>query len=103
VAGSSGQRSQFVTQNYLKRLGLDNIKTFATRGVIIDAVKVLQAAGKLKADPACKNPCLDAGTLITEADLPAGLKMHNVTLREADAASSTPAGAICSGSSRRGT
>ena len=76
---------KYVTQNYLKRLGLENIKTFATRGVIIDAVKVFQAAGKLKANPACKNPCLDAGTLITEADLQAGLKMYNVTLREGDA------------------
>jgi len=77
--------AKYVTQNNLKRLGLENIKTFATRGVIIDAVKVFQAAGKLKANPACKNPCLDAGTLITEADLQAGLKMYNVTLREADA------------------
>ena len=76
---------KYVTQNNLKRLGLENIKTFATRGVIIDAVKVLQAAGKLKANPACKRPCLDAGTLITEADLQAGLKMYNVTLREGDA------------------
>jgi kynurenine formamidase len=76
---------KYVTQNNLKRLGLENIKTFATRGVIIDAVKVFQAAGKLKTNPACKNPCLDAGTLITEADLQAGLKMYNVTLREADA------------------
>ena len=76
---------KYVTQNNLKRLGLENIKTFATRGVIIDAVKVFQAAGKLKTNPACKNPCLDAGTLITEADLQAGLKMYNVTLREGDA------------------
>ena len=76
---------KYVTQNYLKRLGLENIKTFATRGVIIDAVKVFQAAGKLKANSACKTPCLDAGSLITEADLQAGLKMYNVTLREADA------------------
>src|ERR1700724_3076786 len=76
---------KYVTQNNLKRLGLENIKTFATRGVIIDAVKVFQAAGKLKANPACKTPCLDAGTLITEADLQAGLKMYNVTLREGDA------------------
>src|SRR6202011_2227032 len=76
---------KFVTQNYLKRLGIENIKTFATRGVIIDAVKVFQAAGKLKSNPACKNPCLDAGTLITEADLQAGLKMYNATLREGDA------------------
>src|SRR5713226_9158142 len=76
---------KYVTQNYLKRLGLEHIKTFATRGVIIDAVRVFQAAGKLKANSACKNPCLDAGTLITEADLQAGLKMYNVTLREGDA------------------
>ena len=76
---------KYVTQNYLKRLGLENIKTFATRGVVIDAVKVFQAAGKLKANAACKNPCLDAGTLITEADLQAGLKLYNVTLREGDA------------------
>ena len=76
---------KYVTQNYLKRLGLENIKTFATRGVIIDMVKVFQAAGKLKANPACKNPCLDAGTVISEADLQAGLKMYNVTLREGDA------------------
>ena len=76
---------KYVTQNYLKRLGLENIKTFATRGVIIDAVKVFQAGNKLKSNPACKNPCLDAGTLITEADLQAGLKLYNVTLREGDA------------------
>jgi kynurenine formamidase len=75
---------KYVTQNYLKKFGIENIKTFATRGVIIDAVKVFQAAGKLKANAACKTPCLDAGTLITEADLQAGLKMYNVTLREAD-------------------
>ena len=76
---------KYVTQNYLKRLGIENIKTFATRGVIIDVVKVFQDAGKLKANPACKNPCLDVGTVITEADLQAGLKMYNVTLREGDA------------------
>jgi hypothetical protein len=33
---------KYVTQNNLKRLGLEHIKTFATRGVIIDAVKVFQ-------------------------------------------------------------
>ena len=31
---------KYVTQNYLKKLGLEHIKTFATRGVIIDLVKV---------------------------------------------------------------
>lgn len=76
---------KYVTQNYLKRFGLENIKTFATRGVIIDAVKVFQAAGKLKANTACKRPCLDGGTIITDKDLQAGLKMYNVTLREGDA------------------
>jgi kynurenine formamidase len=76
---------KFVTQNYLKKLGLENLKTFATRGVIIDMVKVFQEAGKLKTNPACKTPCLDGGTVITEADIQAGLKMYNVSLREGDA------------------
>jgi kynurenine formamidase len=76
---------KYVTQNYLKKLGLEKIKTFATRGVIIDLVKVFQQAGKLKTNPACKTPCLDGGTVITEADIQAGLKMYNVTLREGDA------------------
>ena len=31
---------KFVTQNYLKKLGLEKLKSFATRGVIIDMVKV---------------------------------------------------------------
>src|SRR6266567_5388990 len=70
---------KYVTQNNLKRLGLENIKTFATRGVIIDAVKVLQAAGKLKKNAACKGDCLDGGTVVTEGDLQAALKLYNVT------------------------
>jgi kynurenine formamidase len=76
---------KFVTQNGLKKLGLENLKSFATRGVIIDMVKVFQEAGKLKTNPACRTPCLDGGTVITEADVQAGLKMYNVTLREGDA------------------
>jgi kynurenine formamidase len=76
---------KYITQNGLKRFGIENIKTLATRGVIIDAVKVFQNAGKLKSNAACRTPCLDAGTVITEADLQAGLKMYNVTLREGDA------------------
>src|SRR5580700_10144398 len=76
---------KFVTQNYLKKLGLENLKTFATRGVVIDMVKVFQDAGKLKTNPACRTPCLDGGTVITEADIQAGLKMYNVALREGDA------------------
>ncbi|HWI26349.1 MAG TPA: cyclase family protein [Stellaceae bacterium] len=76
---------KYITQNGLKKFGIEHIKTFATRGVIIDVVKVFQAAGKLKPNPACKRPCLDGGTIISEDDLKAGLKMYNVTLREADA------------------
>ena len=76
---------KYITQNGLKKFGIEHIKTFATRGVIIDVVKVFQQAGKLKANPACRRPCLEGGTLITEADLQAGLKLHNVTLREGDA------------------
>jgi kynurenine formamidase len=76
---------KYVTQNYLKKFGLENLKSFATRGVILDMVKVFQAAGKLKSNPACRTPCLDGGTLITVPDLQAALKLYNVTLREADA------------------
>ena len=76
---------KFVSQNGLKKLGLENLKSFATRGVIIDMVKVFQEAGKLKTNAACRTPCLDGGTVITEADVQAGLKMYNVTLREGDA------------------
>jgi kynurenine formamidase len=76
---------KYVTQNYLKKLGIENIKTFATRGVVIDVVRVFKEAGKLKSNPACKTDCLDGGTVITEADLQAALKLYNVTLREGDA------------------
>jgi kynurenine formamidase len=76
---------KYVGQNYLKKLGLENVKTFATRGVIIDLVKVFQDAGKLKSNAACKTPCLEGGTVISDADLQAGLKLYNVTLREGDA------------------
>ena len=76
---------KYVSQNYLKKLGIEHINTFATRGVLIDLVKVFQDAGKLKSNPACITPCLDGGTVITEADLQAGLKLYGVTLREGDA------------------
>jgi kynurenine formamidase len=76
--------AKYVTQNYLKKFGIQNIKTFATRGVLIDEVKVFQQAGKLKSNPACRSPCLDGGTVITVDDLKAGLKMYNVTLRPGD-------------------
>ena len=76
---------KFVTQNSIKKLGLENLKTFATRGVVLDMVKVFQEAGKLKTNAACRTPCLDGGTVITDADIQAGLKMYNVTLREGDA------------------
>jgi kynurenine formamidase len=76
---------KYVTQNYLKKLGIENIKSFATRGVIIDVVRVFKEAGKLKKNAACKTDCLDGGTVVSEADLQAGLKLYNVTLREGDA------------------
>ena len=75
---------KFITQNNMTKLGLEHLKSFATRGVLIDAVKVYQQANKLKGNPACKKPCLDKGTQITAADLQAGLKMYNATLREGD-------------------
>ncbi len=75
---------KFITQNNMTKLGLEHLKSFATRGVLVDMVKVYQQAGKLKTNAACKKPCLDKGTVITKADLEAGLKMYNVTLREGD-------------------
>jgi kynurenine formamidase len=75
---------KYINQNNMTRLGLEHLKSFATRGVLIDAVKVFQQAGKFKGNSACKKPCLDKGTQITAADLQAGLKMYNVTLREGD-------------------
>src|SRR3977135_1453449 len=42
---------KFVTQNGIKKLGLENLKTFATRGVVLDMVKVFQEAGKLSTTP----------------------------------------------------
>jgi kynurenine formamidase len=76
---------KYVTQNGLKKLGLENLKSFATRGVVIDLVRVFREAGKLKKNPNCKGDCLDGGTVISAADLQAGLKLYNVTLREGDA------------------
>jgi kynurenine formamidase len=75
---------KYINQNYMTRLGLEHVKSFATRGVFIDLVKVHQEANKLKTNPACRSPCLDKGTVITAEDLQAGLKMYNATLREGD-------------------
>ena len=76
---------KFFNQNNMTKLGLEHLKSFATRGVIIDVVRVHQQANKLKSNAACRKPCLDKGTVITAEDLQAGLKMYNVTLREGDA------------------
>src|SRR5439155_1450305 len=75
---------KYINQNSITKLGLEHLKSFATRGVLIDAVKVFQAAGKLKSNPGCTKPCLDKGTVITRADLEAGLMLYSVTLREGD-------------------
>jgi kynurenine formamidase len=82
-----GQRAmgKFINQNMMTKDGLEHLKPFATRGVILDMVRVYQAANKLKSNPACRKPCLDKGTVITPDDLQAALKMYNVTLREGDA------------------
>src|SRR5207249_1668169 len=49
---------KFINQNYITKLGLEHLKSFATRGVLVDMVKVFQAANKLKTNPACKKPCV---------------------------------------------
>jgi kynurenine formamidase len=76
---------KFINQNNMTKLGLEHLKSFATRGVVIDLVRVYQAANKLKSNTACRKPCLDKGTVVTAEDVQAGLKMYNVTLREGDA------------------
>src|SRR2546428_12613360 len=75
---------KYINQNAITKRGLKHLKSFATRGVLIDAVKVFQAAGKLKSIPGFTKPCRDKGTVIARADLEAGLKLYNVTLREGD-------------------
>lgn len=75
---------KYITQNNMTRLGLEHLKSFATRGVLIDLVRVFQAQNKLHSNPACRKPCLDKGTVISADDLQAALKMTNTTLREAD-------------------
>jgi kynurenine formamidase len=75
---------KFINQNMITKLGLENLKSFATRGVVVDMVKVSQQGNKFQGNSACKKPCLEKGTVITAADIQAGLKMYNVTLREGD-------------------
>src|SRR5512144_2117355 len=75
---------KYINHTSMTKLGLEHLKSFATRGVLVDMVKVFQQAGKLKSNAACRKPCLDKGTVITAADIQAALKMYNVTLREGD-------------------
>jgi len=75
---------KYINQNNMTRLGLEHLKSFATRGVVIDLVRVFQDANKLKTNAGCRKDCLDGGTVISAADLQAGLKLYNVTLREGD-------------------
>jgi kynurenine formamidase len=75
---------KFINQNNMTKLGLEHLKSFATRGVLVDMVKVYQQANKLKTNPNCRKPCVDKGTVFTAADFQAGLRMYNVTLREGD-------------------
>src|SRR6267142_4989365 len=75
---------KFINQNNMTKLGLEHLKPFATRGVVIDMVKVYQQAGKLKTNAACKKPCLEKGNVITAADIQPALKMYHATLREVD-------------------
>ncbi len=83
--GHIGRKDCYYNQIAMgKFINHEHLKSFATRGVLIDAVKVFQAANKFKGNAACKKPCLEKGTVITSADLQAGLKMYNVTLREGD-------------------
>src|SRR6516162_608340 len=59
---------KYVTQNYMKRLGIENMKSFATRGVIIYMVKVFQNPGKEEsiAFPVHKTMITDNGIHLVE-------------------------------------
>jgi len=46
---------KFINQNAMTKLGLEHLKSFATRGVIIDAVKVFQQSGKLRPTPPARS------------------------------------------------
>jgi kynurenine formamidase len=78
------QMGKYINQNNITKLGLENLKSFATRGVLVDAVRYFQSQNKLKSNPACTKPCLDKATVITAADIQGALKMTNTTLREGD-------------------
>src|SRR5215831_2320809 len=64
---------KYINQNNMTRLGLEHLKSFATRGVVVDMVKVFQQSSKFKGNAACKKPCLEKGTVITPQDLQAAL------------------------------
>ena len=78
------QMGKFITQNGINKLGLEHLKSFATRGVLVDVVRYYQSQGKLNSNPVCGKPCLDKGTQITGADIQGALRMTNTTLREGD-------------------
>ncbi len=78
------QMGKYITQNGINKLGLEHLKSFATRGVLVDVVRYYQSQNKLKSNPACGKPCLDKGTQITGADIQGALRMTNTTLREGD-------------------
>lgn len=68
-----------VGQNFLTKLGLEHLGSFATRGVVVDMVAVKGA------NSGCAGrPCLDAGTAITAADIQAGLDQFHKDLRPGD-------------------
>ena len=75
---------KFINQNNMTKLGLEHLKSFATRGVIIDAVKVFQAAGQVQGQLRVQEAMPRQGHRDHGGRLQAGLKMYNVTLREGD-------------------
>ena len=42
---------KFINQNNMTKLGLEHLKSFATRGVLIDVVKVFQAGRQAQGQP----------------------------------------------------
>src|SRR5206468_12413563 len=50
---------KFINQHYMTKLGLEHPKSLATRGVVVDTVKVFQQGCKSKSKTACGKPCAD--------------------------------------------
>jgi len=74
---------KYINQNYITKLGLEHLKSFATRGSS-STPSESSSRGQAQEQPGVRKPWPGQRDVITAADIQAGLKMYNVTLREGD-------------------